>query len=113
MEKRKGEEKEGGTAKKKEEGKQWARRKEERREQRGGRKGGREGGREKGRECKVKKKKQMTNKLNKATVSLSVLIRLETKSMSTHHTQQIFSFDPLMNLLMYTTLCSHYKVLPS
>ena len=28
MEKRKGEEKEGGTAKKKEEGKQWARRKE-------------------------------------------------------------------------------------
>jgi len=34
MEKRKGEEKEGGTAKKKEEGKQWARMKEERRKQR-------------------------------------------------------------------------------
>ena len=55
----------------------------------------------------------MTDKLNKATIRLSVLIRPEMKSMSKHQAQRISNFDPLMNFLTYTTLCPHYKVLPS
>ena len=94
MEERKGGRREGGTVKRREEGRQVGK-KEGRKERRKGkrkrwRKEGskerKEGGRE-GDKCKVKKKKLMTSKLNEATVSLSVLIGLKMKSMSTQHTQ--------------------------
>ena len=55
--------------------------------QEGGREGGKKGGKEGGKWCKVRKSKLVANKLNEATGSLSVLIGLKMKSMSTFHTQ--------------------------
>lgn len=52
-----------------------------------GREGGKTGGSEGDKWHQVKKNKLVVNKLNEATVSLSVLIGLKTKSMSTYYTQ--------------------------
>lgn len=78
---------------------------EGRKARKGGRGRGREGGEKEGRDgvkYEVKKNNLIANKLNEATGSLSVLTGLKMKSMSIHHTQQIFNSNPLTNLLTYT-----------
>lgn len=83
--------------------------KENKGERGGGREGGerkatqrREGEKKEGKWCKVKKSKLMANKLSEVTGSLSILIGLKMKSMSTYHTQQSFNFNLLINLLVCT-----------